>query len=264
MSGAPAGHTPAPRQQFSSGRELINAVKARREEATAYWKIAKELEGELADLDAYDTERIDGVKVLWLSKDQRAARDETAFRHALRSAHKLRAAGNRMTDASIIDAYEHAYNVAQQVGADGRASEMPAMRDRQTMARRVRGYVLAGNQSSTPGNGPGASQGTASSRERKALATMGRKGGKKAAQRWKDRDSDYAKNELAKLEKTHRKKRVAGQITKARIQTLVGQHYIETGKVLSRKEIMMETGLSRATVTRHLSALRGEGAIPEA
>ena len=138
------------------------------------------------------------------------------------------------------------------------------MRDRQTMARRVRGYVLAGNQTSTPGNGPGASQGTASSRERKALATMGRKGGKKAAQRWKDRDSDYAKNELAKLEKTHRKKRVAGQITKARIQTLVGQHYIETGKVLSRKEIMMETGLSRATVTRHLSALRGEGAIPEA
>jgi DNA-binding GntR family transcriptional regulator len=92
---------------------------------------------------------------------------------------------------------------------------------------------------------------------------MGSRGGKKAAQRWKDRDSDYAKNELAKLEKTHRKKRIAGQTTKARIQTLVGQHYIETGKVLSRKEIMTETGLSRATVTRHLAVLKSEGLIPE-
>ena len=263
MSGAPAGHTPAPRQSFTSGRELIEAVKARREEATAYWKIAKELEGEIADMDAYDAERIDGVKVLWLIEGQRAARDETAFRHALRSAYKLRAAGNRMTDAAIIDAYEHAYTVAQQVGADGRVAEMPPMRDRQTMARRVRGYVLAGNKDGGSKTSGGAGSGTATSRERKALATMGSRGGKKAAQRWKDRDSEYAKNELAKLEKTHRKKRIAGQTTKARIQTLVGQHYIETGKVLSRKEIMTETGLSRATVTRYLSVLRSEGLIPE-
>lgn len=30
-----------------------------------------------------------------------------------------------MTDAAIIDAYEHAYNTAQRYGADGRDNEMP-------------------------------------------------------------------------------------------------------------------------------------------
>ena len=68
---------------------------------------------------------------------------------------------------------------------------MPPMRDRQTMARRVRGYVTqsksaAYNGSSTPGK--------ATSSERKALATMGRKGGQKAAQRWKtDPEGKYAR-----------------------------------------------------------------------
>lgn len=63
-----------------------------------------------------------------------AARDETAFRHALKVAYRLRQDGERMTDAAIIDAYEHAYRMAQRVGADGREDEMPLMRDRQTMA----------------------------------------------------------------------------------------------------------------------------------
>nr|WP_260620004.1 hypothetical protein [Corynebacterium anserum] len=40
-----AAPTPAPKQSFTSGRELINAVKTRREEAQAYWKIAKKLQG---------------------------------------------------------------------------------------------------------------------------------------------------------------------------------------------------------------------------
>ncbi|WP_376752732.1 hypothetical protein [Corynebacterium variabile] len=129
-----------------------------------------------------DSNRIDGVKVLWLSEG-RAARDETAFRHALATAHQLREAGKRMSDAAIIDAYEKTYNVAQSVGADNRAEDMPPMRDRQTMARRVRGYVTSGK---TTAGATGGFSTTASvnSRERKALATMGRKGGKKAAQHW--------------------------------------------------------------------------------
>lgn len=262
MSGLPAGHTPAPRQHFTSGRELITAVKARREEATAYWKIAKDLEGELADLDAYDAERIDGVKVLWLIEGQRAARDETAFRHALRSAHKLRAAGNRMTDAAIIDAYEHAYNVAQQVGADGRAPEMPPMRDRQTMARRVRGYVLTGNQASTPGNGPGASQGTASSRERKALATMGRRGGKKAAQRWKDRDSDYAKAARAPLEAANAQRSMSGELLETRVKMAILDARTQGAKDPSTKELASSFGVSARRIQQvrkrlGMSAKRG-------
>ena len=88
-----------------------------------------------------------------------------------------------MTDAAIIDAYEHAYNTAQRFGADGRDNEMPPMRDRQTMARRVHGYVTQSKSGSyTSTSAPGC----ATSSERKALATMGRKDGQKAAERWKN------------------------------------------------------------------------------
>lgn len=97
------------------------------------------VEAELAGaLDQYDPELIQGVRVLWV-REGRAARDETAFRHALKAGHRLRQAGQRVTDAAIIDAYERGYRVAQEVGADGRKSELPPMKDRQTMARRVRG-----------------------------------------------------------------------------------------------------------------------------
>ena len=172
----------------------------------------------------------------------------------------MRQQGQRLTDAAIIDAYEHAYNVAHTYGGAGRDNEMPPMRDRQTMARRVRGYVTKSKNAAYNGS---SAPGKATSSERKALATMGRKGGKKASERWKDRDSDYAQSELAKLERTHRRKRVQGQTTRARIQALVGQSFVETGKLPSRKEIMAETGVSESTVKRHLRELRIAGLLPE-
>ena len=254
-------HIKNKRQQFNSGRELINAVKTRREEAQVFKALADDVENEMsAELDQYDPELIDGVRVRWISQGV-AARDETAFSHALKIGHRLRKAGQRLTDAAIIDAYEHAYNVAQQQGGAGRDSEIPPMRDRQTMARRVRGYVT---QSKTNTNLSSNASGRATSSERKALATMGRKGGQKAAQRWKtDPEGQYAQNQLQKLKKTHRKKRVEGQTTRAKIQALIGEAYVQTGEVLTRKQIVDETGLSRATVTRHLAALREQGALPE-
>ena len=258
-----AGHDQfeaAPRQQFSSGRELINAVKTRREEAQAFKALAQDVDAEIADgLDQYDPELIDGVRVLWVTPGK-AARDETAFKHALKTGHRLRQQGQRLTDAAIIDAYEHAYNVAHAHGGAGRDSEMPPMRDRQTMARRVRGYVTQSKSEAYIGS---SAPGKATSSERKALATMGRRGGQKAAQRWKtDPKGKYAQAQRSKLEKTHHKKRVEGQTTRARIQALIGDSYVQTGTVLTRKQIMEETGLSRATVTRHLAALREQGMVP--
>ncbi|MDU7286228.1 MAG: hypothetical protein E7L40_01155 [Corynebacterium kroppenstedtii] len=73
------------------------------------------MDGDLPNAEALDGDRIDGVKVLWIT-ETRAARDETAFRHALATAHQLREAGKKMTDAAIIDAYERAYTIAQAVG----------------------------------------------------------------------------------------------------------------------------------------------------
>ena len=253
-----AAPTPAPKQSFTSGRELINAVKTRREEAQAYWKIAKELQGDMADLDRLDAERVDGVKVLWIAEG-RAARDETAFRHALYTAHKLRAASKPMKDEAIIDAYEHAYNLAHKLGADGRQAEMPPMRDRQTMARRVRGYVLAGKSDST---GSATHTGAATSRERKALATMGRRGGKKAADRWNDRNSEYAQGRLKTLKKTQFRKKVEGTNNRQKVGQFVTNYWIETDRVPSWDEIQKETGLSRATVARHVATLKSVGEWP--
>lgn len=243
-------HEQQQRQRFTSGRELINAAKARREEAEAFKALAQDVENELADgLEKYDPELIDGVRVLWISQG-RAARDETAFRHALKTAHRLRAAGQRMTDAAIIDAYEHAYNTAQRFGANGRDNEMPPMRDRQTMARRVRGYVT---QAKAPHSGSMAS-GRATSAERKALATMGRKGGKKAAERWRtDPDGDYATRQRVTLDSANRKRAAGGRSRAHQIAAFFDDHYAQTGRYPTVQEAAQEYGVSVRTVQRALT-----------
>ncbi|WP_459612892.1 hypothetical protein [Corynebacterium urogenitale] len=120
-------HYETVRQEFSSGRELIETVKTRHEQAQAFRVIAYEIETEMGEeTDRLNPDLIEGVNVRWINPG-RAARDETAFRHGLKTAHRLRAAGQRMTDAAIIDAYERAYNIAQREGADGRAAEIPPM-----------------------------------------------------------------------------------------------------------------------------------------
>ena len=190
---------------------------ARREEAEAFRALAKDVESELAgDLDRYDPELIDGVRLRWISQGV-AARDETAFRHALKVGHRLRARGERLTDAAIIDAYEHAYEVAQIHGGAGRVREMPAMRDRLTMARRVRGYVTQSLRKSSS-YGVSGGVGRVTSAQRKALVTMGRRGGLKAAERWKDRDSDYAQELLATLKETQRTNVARGRSTRSQIE----------------------------------------------
>ena len=196
--------------------------------------------------------------MLW-TNPERAARDETAFRHALTVGYQLKAAGERLKDAKIIDAYERAYTVAQAVGADGREPDLPAMRDRLTMARRVRGYVAKGQPVV-----PARQTETQSSRGRKALATMGRRGGQKAAERWKtDPEGEYAQGRRATLEQANKRRKSAGTTTRARILAVVSDTHSQLGKVPTRREIMDETGLSRATVTRHLSALREAGLLPD-
>ena len=59
----------------------------------------------------------------------------------------------------------YAYNVAQIHGRAGRDSEMPPLRDRQTMARRVRGYVTQSKSETYSGS---SAPGKATSSERKA------------------------------------------------------------------------------------------------
>ena len=264
-----AGHDqfdPTPRQQFSSGRELINAVKTRREEAQAFKALAQDVDAEIAGgLDQYDPELIDGVRVLWITQGT-AARDETAFRHALKTGHRLRQQGQRLTDAAIIDAYEHAYSVAQAHGGAGRDSEMPPMRDRQTMARRVRGYVIQSKSEAYSGsNAPG----KATSSERKALATMGRRGGKKAAERWKtDPEGKYAQERRATLSAANNRRTATGKSNAFRIAAFFADTFGQTGQYPSIPDAMEEFGVSRPTVNRALrmagiSLPRGRTKLPK-
>ncbi|WJY69089.1 hypothetical protein [Corynebacterium auris] len=84
----------ASRQEFSSGRELIETVRARRELAQAFSAVADESEVKRGEeTDRYHPDLIDGVLVRWINP-RRAARDETALRHALKTAHRLRAGGS--------------------------------------------------------------------------------------------------------------------------------------------------------------------------
>lgn len=250
---------PTPRQQFSSGRELINAVKSRREQAQAFKALAQDVDAEIADgLDQYDPELIDGVRVLWITPGT-AARDETAFRHALKTGHRLRQQGQRLTDAAIIDAYEHAYNIAHTHGGAGRDNEMPPMRDRQTMARRVRGYVAQSKSEAYSGS---SSPGKATSSERKALATMGRRGGKKAAQRWKeDPDGEYAQTERKKLQAANALRQSRGKGTRGRVLATAMDILTQTGKTPSGRTVGQELGITRQQANRHLKALREAGLI---
>ncbi|TNL94614.1 replicase RepA, partial [Corynebacterium tapiri] len=149
----------------------------------------------------------------------------------------------------------------QRHGGDGRDSEMPPMRDRQTMARRVRGYVMGSKTAST---GSSYTSHRASTAERKALATMGRKGGKKAAERWKnDPNGDYAQAERKKLAEANKRRKASGTDTRGQILMMVSRAYTQTGETPSWREIMNEVGASRATVARHVAALKKSGVYPE-
>lgn len=246
------------RQQFTSGRDLINTVKKRRQEAEALKALDQDVENDLGDqADQYDPELIDGVRVLWISQG-RAARDETAFRHALKTGHRLRAAGQRLTDAALIDAYEHAYTIAQREGADGREAEMPPMRDRQTMARRVRGYVIQSKTFSELSTSPQ----RATSSERKALATMGRKGGQKAAERWKnDPNGEYAQRQRATLAQSNERKKLQGNETRARVYKVYAETLAQTGIKPSGAAIGRELGISRKTASAYLRELKASGLL---
>lgn len=245
---------PSPTRQpdtFESGRARIEAA---RESARAA-KALRELEAELGALEPVAPAAagvIDGVRVLWV-REGHAARDETAFRHALATGYRLRAAGEQLTDAALIDAYERAYGIAQAVGGDHREPDMPPMRDRLTMARRVRSYVTHGKTSPGPsGAGPAARQ---TSSGRKALATLGRRGGLKAAERWSDPEqTEYQDAARAPLSDSSRQQRVQARRRGYEIADWYLDRHKHTGQWPTLADGMAAFGVGRETVKRALKA----------
>src|SRR5699024_11507596 len=144
-------------------------------------------------------------------------------RHAPSTAHRLRAQSQPLKYPKIIDVYERAYNVSQAVGADYREPDIPSMRVRLTMARRVRGYVIQGI---TNPNTSGKTRSNQTSSGRKALATMGRRGGKQAAKRWQDpAQKDYQEAARKPLVEDNQRREIGARGTKFEIAAYFHKHY---------------------------------------
>lgn len=244
------------RQTYASPLELLEAAQAKSKAAKSYYEASKAVNAELydssAELDAIDPSLINGVNVRWKEQGV-AARDETAFRHALKIAVRLKQAGKRMSDDLIIDAYEHGYSVAQENGAAGRKAEMPSMRQRKQMAARVRYYAADIHRKRGSTYTPHSVPGAFTTAERKALATMGRRGGQKAAQRWEtDRDGEYAQTARRNLQAANSRRAAIGRVSKRDIANYFESTFVDTGSWPTSAEAMKEFSVSRPTISRAL------------
>lgn len=249
------------RDEFTSGRALLEAVQARRVEAQAARDLLDGLGDDGLSAEFAEVDRRAGVRILWIVEGVRAARDETAFRHALAEGYRLKSAGKRLKDAPIIDAYEHAYNAAQAAGADGRPAEMPSAQDRATMARRVRGYVARGG-TSTPAR-PERVSGRVSAPQRAALATLGARGGRTSAERkWTNR-GEAAEAALAPLKASSARQAAEARGLRGRILAVVAEAEAQGVERPTRRQIAAEVGAAVPTVDRHLRALREAGLLPK-
>lgn len=223
-------------ETFTGGRARIEAAKQAREAAR---------KGGLTGADEYRLDRdvVDGITVYWSETPGQALRDYSAFRHALATGYALQREGKPLKDNAIIDEFVRAYLTAHEVGGGLRPNELPNQRDLTTMARRVRGYVYANK---TPDEPTRARQSTAG---RKALATMGRRGGKAAAKRWQtDPEGEYAQSQRENLATANARRMYSGQALKARVQASILGARAEGAKDPSTKDLAAEFKVSEARI----------------
>ncbi|WP_250257787.1 sigma factor-like helix-turn-helix DNA-binding protein [Dermabacter sp. Marseille-Q3180] len=214
--------------------------------------LSDELDGlSVEELERHDPSYIQGVRVLYDAAGV-PQRDETAFRHALKTAHRAHKRGQRLKDNLIIDAYEHAYRTAHAQDTLGRPDEMPPMRDRLTMARRVRAYATTNKTTKEAGTSLSSTQHVTPT-ERNALRTFGSRGGKKAAQRWDDpTQTEYQTNARKPLEAANKRRKLGASSIRLEIAAAVQKHEFELGAPPTMAEIAEEFGVSRETVKRAL------------
>src|SRR5699024_432114 len=125
-------------------------------------------------------------------------------------------------------------------------------RNRQTMARRVRGYVAP---SKTNTSLAASAPGRVTSSARNALATTGRKGGQKAAPRSTTEPDGRDAPARREAPEGATKRRTAGvKGTAFRIAAFFADAFSQTGKYPGIDDAMDEFGVSRATVKRALSS----------
>lgn len=244
--------TPTPEK---TGWDVIEQAKANRKKAELWRYYAQELDGMSVDeLEAIDPSLDQGVRVIYSETEKgKVLRDETAFRYALKIGYRLRKNGERLSDNPIIDAYLHAYEIAQKHDKTGRAPERPPHRDLVTLAKRIRGYVSNNSASSSRGHGYDTTGTRVTPQERSVLRTFGRRGGTTSAERkWANKDSELAQNALKPLAQANKKRQASSRADKFEIAAYYAKQYAESGDYPTVSEGMEEFGTSKSTVLRAL------------
>lgn len=255
-TGIDTAAAPAPEK---TGWDVIEQAKANRKKAELWRYYAQELDGMSVDeLEAIDPSLDQGVRVIYSETEKgKVLRDETAFRYALKIGYRLRKNGERLSDNPIIDAYLHAYEIAQKHDKTGRAPERPPHRDLVTLAKRIRGYVSNNSASSSRGHGYDTTGTRVTPQERSVLRTFGRRGGTKSAERkWANKDSALAQNALKPLKEANNKRRAAAKTSKAEVLAYLTRQQYESGKTPTRREVMKEFNVSESTAKRYIRAVK--------
>ncbi|AEX78011.1 ArsR/SmtB family transcription factor [Corynebacterium diphtheriae] len=95
-------------------------------------------------------------------------------------------------------------------------------------------------------------------------ATMGRKGGQKAAERWKtDPESDYATAQRETLAAANKRGARQGTGTRGRVLAVYSQTLVDTGEVPTARQIAGEIGITKRMVNIHLKELRDAGLVEQ-
>ena len=91
---------------------------------------------------------------------------------------------------------------------------------------------------------------------------MGRRGGKKAAERWKnDPEGDYATAQRETLAAANKRRARQGTGTRGRVLAVYSQALVDTGEVPTARQIAEEIGITKRMVNIHLKALRDAGLV---
>ncbi|MGV4329260.1 replication initiation protein [Trueperella pyogenes] len=255
-TGIDTTNAPAPEK---TGWDVIEQAKANRKKAEFWRSYAQELDGMSVDeLEAIDPSLDQGVRVLYSETEKgKVLRDETAFRYALKIGYRLRKNGDRLSDNPIIDAYLHAYDIAQKHDKTGRPADRPPHRDLLTLARRIRGYVSNNSTTSSRGHGYDTTGTRVTPQERSALRTFGRRGGTTSAERkWADRNNPEAQKVLDGLEQANRRRSAAAKTSKAEVLAYLTRQQYESGETPTRREVMNEFNVSESTAKRYIRAVR--------
>lgn len=84
---------------------------------------------------------------------------------------------------------------------------------------------------------------------------MGCRGGKKAAERWKDRNSDYVKDLTQKLHKANQRREWQGDALMSEVKSSILRSRIETDTDPSTKDLAAEFNVSISRVKQIRQAL---------